>query len=410
MSFSEYSVTVNNVCKSYKKINKASDRFKEWFLPFYKSKTERQQVLKDISFSVRKGESVGIIGMNGAGKSTLLKIITGTASATSGSVRFSGRVAALLELGMGFHPDFTGSDNIMLAGQLMGMSIDEIKKNRQNIEDFAEIGDAFNAPVRTYSSGMQMRLAFALATAIRPDVLIVDEALSVGDAYFQQKCFVRIKEFKREGTSLLFVSHDKSAVLSLCDRAILLNKGEMLLDGNPESVLDYYNLLIADKQALTIDVEETEADNGKFKTSMGTREAEITDIWLENDKGVKTEAVKTGEAVSLKVKINAVKDIDDLVFGFLIKDRTGVEVYGTNTFHTQDPVSVKANGKKDITVSFDMNLGAGIYSISAALHTGKVHVGGTFHWIDLAVTFTVINTEPVEFIGIAYLKPRFSIA
>ena len=214
------SIVVENVGKTYRVGQGRKERFKEWFIPFYKPKIQPTWVLQDISFVVRQGEAIGIVGMNGAGKSTLLKIITGTTAPTTGKVTFQGRVAALLELGMGFHPDFTGRQNITLAGQLIGLTNDEIVRTTPDIEAFAEIGAAIDEPVRTYSSGMQMRLAFALATAVRPDVLIVDEALSVGDSYFQQKSFQKIREFREEGTTLLFVSHDKSAVLQLCDRAI----------------------------------------------------------------------------------------------------------------------------------------------------------------------------------------------
>jgi lipopolysaccharide transport system ATP-binding protein len=219
------SIIVDRIGKAYRVGNSRKERFKEWFLPFYKPKTQPHWVLSDISFTIQQGEAVGIIGMNGAGKSTLLKIITGTTAPSTGSVSFHGRAAALLELGMGFHPDFTGRQNIALAGQLIGLSSEEIQLKTPAIETFAEIGEAIDEPVRTYSSGMQMRLAFALATAVRPDILIVDEALSVGDTYFQQKSFNKIREFREQGTTLLFVSHDKSAVLQLCDRAILLNHG-----------------------------------------------------------------------------------------------------------------------------------------------------------------------------------------
>lgn len=205
-------------------------------------------MLQDINFTVNPGEAVGIIGINGAGKSTLLKMITGTSQPTKGNVHISGRVAALLELGMGFHPDFTGRQNVYMAGQLMGLHADDISKLMPKIEAFAEIGDYLDSPVRLYSSGMQMRLAFSVATSIRPDVLIVDEALSVGDDYFQHKSFERIRDFRRQGTTLLIVSHDKQAIQSMCDRAILLNAGRIEMEGEPEAVMDYYNALLAAKQ------------------------------------------------------------------------------------------------------------------------------------------------------------------
>ncbi|HEY8385294.1 MAG TPA: ABC transporter ATP-binding protein, partial [Porticoccaceae bacterium] len=232
------SITVTNLGKAYKVYPTRFARLKEWLLPFATPRHTLKWVLQDISFSVNPGEAVGIIGVNGAGKSTLLKIITGTTQPTTGSVHITGRVAALLELGMGFHPDFTGRQNVFMAGQLLGYTVEEITALMPEIEAFAEIGDYIDQPVRVYSSGMQMRLAFSVATAHRPDVLIVDEALSVGDAYFQHKSFDRIREFRRQGTTLLIVSHDKQAIQSICDRAILLNAGKIAMQGEPEAVMD----------------------------------------------------------------------------------------------------------------------------------------------------------------------------
>src|SRR5205085_1659835 len=207
-------------------------RLAEWMIPG-RPRHKLKWVLRDVSFSVKPGEAVGLIGINGAGKSTLLKLITGTTQPTTGGVHMEGRVAALLELGMGFHPDFTGRQNVFMAGQLLGMTVDEIARLMPEIEAFAEIGDYMDQPVRVYSSGMQMRVAFSVATARRPDILIVDEALSVGDAYFQHKSFARIRSFREMGTTLLFVSHDKSAIQALCDEAILLHGGRIAIQGDP---------------------------------------------------------------------------------------------------------------------------------------------------------------------------------
>ncbi|MDD5115021.1 MAG: ABC transporter ATP-binding protein, partial [Methylobacter sp.] len=224
-------ISITNLGKAYKQYPTRWSRLVEWFVPFSKPQHQLKWVLQDINFTVNPGEAVGIIGINGAGKSTLLKMIVGTTQPTTGSINITGRVAALLELGMGFHPDFTGRQNTYLAGQLLGMSVEEITNLMPEIEDFAEIGDYMDQPVRVYSSGMQMRVAFSIATARRPDVLIVDEALSVGDAYFQHKSFDRIREFRKQGTTLLIVSHDKSAIQSICDRAILLNAGKLAMQG-----------------------------------------------------------------------------------------------------------------------------------------------------------------------------------
>ena len=228
-------VRVEGLGKAYKQYPTRWARLAEWVLPFASTRPALHWVLRDISFRVAPGEAVGIIGINGAGKSTLLKIITGTTQPTTGHVELTGSVAAMLELGMGFHADFTGRQNVFMAGQLLGLGVEEISQLMPEIEAFAEIGEYIDQPVRVYSSGMQMRLAFSVATARRPDILIVDEALSVGDAYFQHKSFDRIRQFRRAGTTLLIVSHDKQAIQSICDRAILLDGGRLAKEGSAGS-------------------------------------------------------------------------------------------------------------------------------------------------------------------------------
>jgi len=241
---------VRNVGKAYKRYPGKWVRLAEWITGG--ERHEKHWVLRDISFDVAPGQAVGIIGVNGAGKSTLLKIITGTTQPTTGSVEAGGRIAALLELGMGFHPDFTGRQNVYMGGQILGLSTEQISELMPEIEAFAEIGDYIDQPLRTYSSGMQVRLAFSVATVQRPDILIVDEALSVGDAYFQHKSFNRIREFREQSTTLLIVSHDRSAIQSLCDRAVLLERGFVIKDGYPEEVMDFYNAIIAEKENATV--------------------------------------------------------------------------------------------------------------------------------------------------------------
>ena len=231
-------VVVSNVGKAYKRYPSKWARLLEWMTG--KPQHDKTWVLRDINFTINPGEAVGIVGVNGAGKSTLLKIITGTTQPTSGSVQIQGRVAALLELGMGFHPDFTGRQNVFMAGQLLGLRVDEITACMTAIEAFAEIGDYIDRPMRTYSSGMQIRLAFSVATAVRPDVLIVDEALSVGDAYFQAKCYQRIAQFKEQGTTLLLVSHSAGDVVKHCERAIMLKNGGIEQDGSSRAVTNLY--------------------------------------------------------------------------------------------------------------------------------------------------------------------------
>ena len=281
------SIVINNIGKCYKTYESRNDRLKEWLLPFAGIHHKEKWVLQHINLALEQGEAVGIIGMNGAGKSTLLKIITGTTMPTTGNVEFNGSVSALLELGLGFHPDFTGRQNVYMSGQLLGYSIAEIDDCMQQVEDFAEIGEAIDAPVRTYSSGMQVRLAFSVATMKRPDILIVDEALSVGDAYFQHKSFARIKEFRKNGTTLLLVSHDKGAIQAVCDRAVLLEKGKIIKTGIPEDIMDFYNAMIGDTTGDNI--QEKELDSGRIQTLSGTGEVTTDDVYLLNSKGERAE-------------------------------------------------------------------------------------------------------------------------
>lgn len=268
-------ITVSNLGKAYKTYPTRLSRLAEWILPFRGPRHSLKWVLRDVSFQVSPGEAVGLIGINGAGKSTLLKLITGTTQPSTGHVAMEGSVAALLELGMGFHPDFTGRQNAYMAGQLLGMSVEQIRELMPQIEAFADIGDYMDQPVRVYSSGMQMRVAFSVATARRPDILIVDEALSVGDAYFQHKSFDRIRQFRKEGTTLLLVSHDKQAIQSVCDRAILLDGGRLAREGRPEEIMDYYNAMIAERENDTVRLKEI-AD-GKVQTVSGTGEATVAE-------------------------------------------------------------------------------------------------------------------------------------
>lgn len=401
-------ISVRGLGKAYKQYPNRLSRLIEWVFPFAGEKHKLKWVLEDVSFEVGAGEAVGIIGINGAGKSTLLKMITGTTLPTTGEVSFSGKVAALLELGMGFHPDFTGRQNALMAGQLLGYQVDDINRLMPSIEAFAEIGTYMDQPVRMYSSGMQMRLAFSVATAHRPDVLIVDEALSVGDAYFQHKSFERIREFRRSGTTLLIVSHDKSAIQSICDRAILLSKGKLAMQGDPEAVMDYYNAMLADNQ--NQNVSQAVLSNGQTQTVSGTGEATVTDIKILNAQGDELEVVDVGQPVRLKVEVLAREDIDRLVLGYGIKDRLGQVVYGTNTDLKGAPLySVKAGSSHIFTFDFQAALGEGTYSIQTALVSTENHLVNNYEWRDLALIFNVVNLSKSKFVGCAWIDPVVGI-
>lgn len=399
------SITVTNIGKAYKKYPTRFGRLIEWISPVKIIRHTLTWVLRDISFTVRPGEAIGLIGINGAGKSTLLKLITGTAHPTTGSIKLTGRVAALLELGIGFHPDFSGRQNVYMSGQLLGLTVAEIERLMPEIEAFAEIGEYIDQPVRVYSSGMQMRLAFSVATAIRPDILIVDEALSVGDAYFQHKSFERIREYRKQGTTLLLVSHDKAAIQSICDRAILLNAGTILMEGKPEAVMDYYNAMLAAKD--TSSVKQTESPDGLIQTVSGSGDASIIDIGLYNNEDVRTEVFNVGELANLCIKVGIASDIPEIVLGYMIKDRLGQVIYGTNTYHLDKEIKSLTSGQIiSFNFSFPMNLGEGSYSIAVALHEQDTHLHKNYEWRDLALIFDIINIDKRSFVGVSWLEPE----
>lgn len=402
-------IIVKNLGKAYKQYAHRWSRLAEWLLPLRGPQHQLKWVINDINFQLAPGEAVGIIGVNGAGKSTLLKLITGTTQPTTGSVMITGRVAALLELGMGFHPEFTGRQNAYMAGQLLGLSVEEITQLMPEIEAFADIGEYIDQPVRVYSSGMQMRLAFSVATVKRPDVLIVDEALSVGDAYFQHKSFDRIRAFRELGTTLLIVSHDRGAIQSICDRALLLDSGRLAYQGTPEEVMDYYNAIIAEREGSTIDTQLTA--EGRVQTISGSREATVETITLEDDTGAALEIANVGAAVTLRIKVAVHADLPRLVLGYMIKDRLGQPIYGTNTHHMQQAQDhVKAGERIEFRFRFPLNLGPGSYSVTTSLSSNETHLANNYEWRDLALLFIVMNMNRAEFVGSSWIEPVVEVS
>ncbi|MEY4977713.1 MAG: ABC-type transporter, ATPase component [Pseudomonadota bacterium] len=367
---------------------------------------QRRWVLRDVSFALRPGESVGIIGVNGAGKSTLLKLLVGTSLPSQGEVQCHGRVVAMLELGFGFHPEFSGRENIFLAGQLLGHSRQELQDRLQAIIDFAELQASIDEPLRVYSSGMQMRLAFSVATALRPDVLIIDEALSVGDVAFQQKCFDRIRAFKQAGTTLLLVSHDKNAVTQVCDRVLLLNHGAVVFDGDPVPAFDLYNALLAQhQQDHQVPQEQLSAGRGLVS---GTGEAVVQQARLcDAASGEVLKVVRVGQPVRLELNIAVRAPIDRLVVGMGLKDRLGQVVYGTNTHYLQTPLGpCQAGDQLRLAFVFDMQLGAGDYTVQTALTASEHHLERNYEWNAAILTLTVVNPGPGLFEGVAHLDAR----
>lgn len=386
------SITVTNLGKAYKQYPNRWARLAEWLDPSGKPRHHLHWVLQDISFTVNPGEAVGIVGINGAGKSTLLKMITGTTQPTIGSARITGHVAALLELGMGFHPDFTGRQNAFMSGQLMGYSAEEIAELMPEIEAFADVGDYFDQPVRIYSSGMQARVAFATATMTRPDVLIVDEALSVGDAYFQTKCYKRIADYKTAGTTFLLVSHSAGDVVKHCDRAIMLKQGRIEIDGSSRDVTNRYLDELFGKRAVRDDAplvhcvsaEQSllKGSEDEFHTHPGYNKEEhrwghggaaILDYLVVADGQEYPSRVASNAKTDFYFKVRYDADFDNVVPGFLIKTLEGIFLYGTNSFVStqgQLHISAKAGDIKVYRFSLPLTLNEGYYLISFGISSG----------------------------------------
>ena len=402
-------VVVSHLGKAYRRYHTRWGRLLEWIDPDDRVFHEEHWVLRDVSFRVAPGEAVGIVGHNGAGKSTLLKLVTGTTKPTTGTIDIGGRVAALLELGMGFHPEFTGRQNALMAGQLLGIGTEALGQLIPGIIEFAEIGDYLDQPTRTYSSGMQMRLAFAVATCVRPDVLIVDEALSVGDAYFQAKCIERIREFRAQGTTLLFVSHSVGAVKAVCDRAILLDRGVVRRDGPADEVLDYYNAVIATRQANEA-IRQAE-ERGVVTTRSGDRSATVERVELCDARNVSSRAVTVASPVVFRVEFMVRQPVAELTVGLLIRDALGSDVFGTNTFH-HDCSMEQPDAPGTYVAEFrapHLELGPGTYTVSVALHASDVHVARNHDWWDRALAFEVVPGARAFSIGPANMPLDVSI-
>jgi ABC-type polysaccharide/polyol phosphate transport system ATPase subunit len=416
---------VEGVAKQYRIYDHPSDRLKETLTRGWLKRHREFWALREISFEIARGTTVGVVGPNGSGKSTLLQIITGTLAPTHGDVQVEGRVAALLELGAGFNLEFTGLENIYMNAALMGFSRADTDARLERIERFAEIGDFLHQPVKTYSSGMYVRLAFAIAVNTDPDILVVDEALSVGDTIFQHRCVRRIKEMQEAGTTILFVSHEPTLVRALCSRAILLNAGRMIADGTPMEVLNRYQRVImareeayADGDALAEDGQPARANDGaqgvavdaagevarqplQYSYRHGDGRAEVIAVELiDAATGRAVELVETGDAVAVRLRVLFHEDAAEPVCGFMIRNRHGINVYGTNTEQRGQPLGAARRGEiVEAVFTFDCWLGQEHYFISVAAHTPD---GVAFDWLDGAIFFRV--SCAVEMEGIANLN------
>ena len=389
-------IKVSHVSKSYKLYNKPTDRLKEAWSIRKTNKYHRDYfALNDIDFEIKKGQCIGIVGTNGAGKSTLLKIITGVLQPTEGSVTVDGKISALLELGTGFNMEYTGMKNIFLNGTMMGYEKEEIQEKVQSIVDFAEIGDFINQPVKTYSSGMFARLAFAVAINVDPDILIVDEALSVGDIFFQAKCFKKFSEFLEKGKTILFVSHDLSSVLKYCDKCILLNKGKQIAIGETADVVNIYRKILVQDSKEKDAEKENDPLSGAYETVVETEEpsiktesnelwknsliinnnlveygngrAEIIDFAVADEKGNVSSSIMKGTDYEIRIKVKFLDDVEGPIFAYTIKDLKGTELTGTNTVLEKNNLE-KAEKGQTVTVSFrqKMMLQGGQYLLSIA--------------------------------------------
>lgn len=398
-------IKVENLTKMYKLYDKPMDRIKEAFSRKGKVRYKEHYALHNINFTVKQGETVGIIGTNGSGKSTILKIITGVLSPTEGKVTVDGRISALLELGAGFNPEYNGIENIYLNGTMLGYSREEMTEKLDEIIDFADIGEFIYQPVKTYSSGMFVRLAFAVAINIEPEVLIVDEALSVGDVFFQAKCFRKFEEFKANNKTILFVSHDLSSINKYCDRAILLNKGHKVEEGTPKDIIDIYKKILVNQYDEDVEnntEEEIEASAGaeneetqgtdtpEVKTSgvevtqpvdeslwkskfninpsvveYGDKRGEIIDFCMMDSNGIITNSIEKDKEFFIKMKIKFNGDVEEPIFAYTIKDRMGTDLTGTNTLYENVKVgSKKAGDEVEVTFKQVMRLHGGDYLVS----------------------------------------------
>lgn len=405
---SDIAISVKNLTKKYRIFGHPGDRIKQ-ALTFGRMRFHREFIaLQDISFEIKKGETVGIIGRNGSGKSTLLQLICGILKPTLGTVQVNGRVSALLELGAGFNPEFTGRENTYFQGAVMGLTKESMDERFDDIAAFADIGEFIDQPVRVYSSGMFVRLAFAVAVHVEPDILVVDEALSVGDVVFQHKSKKRVREMIDSGTSLLMVSHDRNIVTSTCNRCIYLDGGRMEMDGLPSDVFDYYHAMAATQNGNQISLNQL--DSGRAQVVSGTGEARVERIRLLDSDNKEISLVEIGAPVVLEFAVYVCQPIPRLVLGFTLRDRFGQQIFGINTnSFGKSLVDVQAGGRGVFRFSFNACMGAGSYSVSTALVSTDDRLSNNYECRELSFFFEVQNASHPPFGGSVWLNPDLDV-
>lgn len=428
---SENAIEVKDVTKIYRLYEKPIDRLKESLSFTHKEYHKDFFALNKLSFDVKKGQTVGIIGTNGSGKSTILKIITGVLTPTTGTVMVDGKISALLELGAGFNMDYTGIENIYMNGTMMGFTKKEMDEKLQEILDFADIGDFVYQPVKTYSSGMFVRLAFALAINVEPEILIVDEALSVGDVFFQAKCYRRMEEIRKSGTTILMVTHDMGSIIKYCDKVVLLNRGSFVAEGAPGHMVDLYKKILAGQmdsleEELQTEMNDFSGDGAQQKarqyeglmkdkitinanrTEYGDGRAEIFDLGLFDGRGNLTNLLLKGEMFTIKERIRFNAPIEAPIFTYTIKDKKGTDLTGTNTmFEGADVKPVKNGDVYDVEFTQKMTLQGGEYllSMSCTGFENGQHV--VYHRLYDVANITVISNKNT--VGVYDMESEVSV-
>ncbi|MDE6405743.1 MAG: ABC transporter ATP-binding protein [Lachnospiraceae bacterium] len=416
----DIAIKVTDLEKVYKLYDRPSDRLKEALHIGRGKHHTAHRALKGVNMTIRQGECVGIIGTNGSGKSTILKIITGVLSPTAGEVEVNGRISALLELGAGFNMEYNGIENIYLNGTMIGFSKKEIDQKLDEILAFADIGDYVYQPAKTYSSGMFVRLAFAVAINIDPEILIVDEALSVGDVFFQAKCYHKFEEFKEMGKTIVFVSHDLSSISKYCDRVVLLNQGIKLGEGAPKQMIDTYKQVLVGQYTAPESEEERLLDDEQLRAmaakgvdgsklegrqqggmaenpellEYGSKKAQITEYYITDEKGTRTATILKGSAFTIHMRVEMTERVAAPIFAFTIKTVRGTEITGTNTmFEKAFLESVEAGETKEITFTQEMNLQGGDYLLSLGVTGYEEDDFTVYHRLYDVLSVTVISDK-----------------